>query len=123
MLADASTEVRDLHVFGMDCVRVQAGAISKRRDQTSVIGSWQEQCIKAHEESSDFRDDIRKRSQPFDVLLTRRRVNVRAIFPDYDVRKHARLQPQVDSIAKSVIDLNRWRCWSTTCSGSSETKP
>ena len=103
MFADAFSEVRDLHVFGVDCVCVQSGAIIKGGDQTSVVGSWQEQCIKAHEESSDFRDDIRKRSQPFDVLLTRRRVNVRAIFPDYDVRKHSVVQPQFYSKVSSGL--------------------
>src|SRR6266481_8218898 len=86
--ADASAELDDLNVIGMDRVGFQDRAIAKGRDQTGVVRSRRMQSVDTDRKTLNSRDYGTERPQLRHVIVTSVLRSVAAIFPHYDMGQH-----------------------------------
>src|SRR5918993_5042248 len=68
VLADLAPEVCDLHVFGVDGVGVESGAVAEDGDEAGVVRARQAEHVRADGEALDLGDDADERAQAGDVL-------------------------------------------------------
>src|SRR3977135_1215961 len=83
--ADASAELDDLNVIGMDRVGFQDRAIAKARDQASVVRPRRMQNVDTDRKTLNSRDDGTERPQLRHVIVASVLRSVTAIFPHYDM--------------------------------------
>src|SRR5918994_1959274 len=81
VLADFAPEVCDLHVFGVDGVGVESGAVAEDGDEAGVVRARQAEHVRADGEALDLGDDADERAQPCDVFGAPLGADVGAVFP------------------------------------------
>lgn len=89
MLADGAPEVCGQDVLRMHGVSVKRGAVAKDGDEPSMIGARKMKRVKADGKTFYPFDHGRKTAQARDMFLAYRLLDVGAIFPDDDMRKHS----------------------------------
>jgi hypothetical protein len=106
VLADTSPKLSNLHVFGMNRVRVERGSIGEGRDEAGIVRTRQVQAVEPYRKTLHFRNDSRQVTKKFYVFLARKQFDVRPVFPDHNVCQHIqdrRLETQPHSQSNGSI--------------------
>lgn len=88
MLADTASEVCGQDVLRMNGISVERVAVAEDGDEPRMKGARKMKRIKADGKTFYPFDQGRKTAQARDMFLAYRLLNVGAIFPDDDMRKH-----------------------------------
>ncbi len=106
MLANASAQLGDFNVCGMNGVGFEPRAIVKDSDQPRIIGARQPQQVEANRQAHERGDGADQCAEKTHVLLANFLFNIRPILPDNDVCQHSQFK---DEGGEGKDEGGKWR--------------